>query len=159
MAEKTAPKLKQLIRVASTDLDGDKNLFYALRKIKGVNIMIANAVCKIGNFNPNMKTGELKPEEIKKIENILATPIQHGFPKWLLNRKDEPETGATTHLIGNDLMFAKDNDLKRLKKIKCYRGIRHMQGQPVRGQRTRSNFRKNKGKTTGVKHSGKKRGG
>jgi len=43
--------------------------------------------------------------------------------------------------------------ISRLEKIKCYRGIRHMQGAPVRGQRTRSNFRKNKGKVTSVKRS------
>jgi len=47
-----------------------------------------------------------------------------------------------------------------MKKIKCYRGIRHMFNLPVRGQCTRSNFRKNKGKTTGVKKAkgGKKSG-
>ncbi len=157
MAEKKE-YLRQLIRVASTDLNGDKNLFYALRKIKGVNTMMANAICKIGSFDPTKKTGDLTPEEIKKIETILDTPLKHGLPKWILNRRNDPEKGATSHAYGNNLMFTKDNDLKRLKKIKCYRGLRHMHGLPVRGQRTCSNFRKNKGKITGVKHSGKKRG-
>ena len=40
-------------------------------------------------------------------------------------------------------------DIDKLKKIRCYRGVRHMQGLPVRGQRTRSSFRKS-GKTVGV---------
>ena len=47
-----------------------------------------------------------------------------------------------------DLDFTVDNDLKRMKMIKCYRGMRHAFGLPVRGQRTKSNFRKNKGKAS-----------
>ncbi len=156
MAEKQ--QLKHLVRLANSDLDGEKQLFYALRKIKGVNTMMANAICKITGFNPAKKTGELTGAELKKIEDVLTTPIKSGIPKWMLNRRSDPATGDTTHLKSNDLVFAKDNDLKRLKKIKCYRGVRHMHGLPVRGQRTCSNFRKNKGKITGVKHSGKKRG-
>ena len=49
------------------------------------------------------------------------------------------------------MSFTQDNDIKMLKKIKSYKGIRHSLGLPVRGQRTRSNFRKNKGKVMGVK--------
>ena len=50
--------------------------------------------------------------------------------------------------------------MKTQKKIKGYKGIRHMLGQPVRGQRTRGNFRKNKGKVMGVKlAAGTKKGG
>ena len=45
------------------------------------------------------------------------------------------------HLTGADLTLSKELDIKRLKKIKSYRGIRHSIGQPVRGQRTRSHFR------------------
>ena len=42
--------------------------------------------------------------------------------------------------------FAQENDVKRLKRIRSYVGVRHGQGLPVRGQRTKSNFRRNKGK-------------
>jgi small subunit ribosomal protein S13 len=48
-------------------------------------------------------------------------------------------------------MFTKDNDIKLMRKIKSYKGTRHSAGQPVRGQRTKSNFRKSKGKVMGVK--------
>jgi hypothetical protein len=54
------------------------------------------------------------------------------------------------HKIGADLKFTQENDIRFMKKIRCYKGIRHSMGQPVRGQRTKSNFRKNKGKVTGV---------
>src|SRR3990167_8425454 len=46
------------------------------------------------------------------------------------------------HLLTSDLKLQKDNDIKRMKKIRSYKGVRHSIGQPVRGQRTRSNFRK-----------------
>jgi small subunit ribosomal protein S13 len=52
------------------------------------------------------------------------------------------------HLITTELDLTIDNDLKRMKKVKSYKGVRHMLGQPVRGQRTKSNFRKNKGKVS-----------
>ena len=58
------------------------------------------------------------------------------------------ETGNDGHLLTSDLDFTKDNDIKRMRKIKSYRGNRHTRGLPVRGQRTRGSFRK--GKTVGV---------
>jgi len=68
----------------------------------------------------------------------------------MLNRRKDYETGEDKHLLSSDLAFTKDNDIKMLKKIKSYKGMRHAFGLPVRGQRTRSNFRRNKGKVTGV---------
>ena len=151
-------EIKHLVRIANTDLDGEKQLLYGMRRIKGVNSMMANALCKITGYATNKKVGDLTKEDIKRIEDILASPIKNGIPIWMLNKRKDPETGNTTHLISNDLMFSKQADIKRLKKIKCYRGIRHMHGLPVRGQRTKSNFRRNKGKVLGVAHGGKKRG-
>ena len=71
----------------------------------------------------------------------------------MLNRKHDPESGQDRHLLVAELDFEKDNDIKRMKMIRSYRGLRHMFGYPVRGQRTRSNFRKNKGKVMGVKRA------
>ena len=75
----------------------------------------------------------------------------------MVNHRKEYESGEDKHLITGTLNFTKDNDLKRLKKIKCLRGARHQKGLPVRGQRTRSNFRKSKGKVVGVKKKGGKK--
>ena len=61
-----------------------------------------------------------------------------------MNRRKDIDTGKNIHIIGSDLSLQKEFDIKRLKKMKCYRGVRHSTGQPVRGQRTRSHFRKNK---------------
>jgi small subunit ribosomal protein S13 len=68
----------------------------------------------------------------------------------MLNRQKDYESGENMHLLGPTIKFVQDNDVRRLKKIKAYKGMRHAAGLPVRGQRTRSNFRKNKGKTVGV---------
>ena len=59
-------------------------------------------------------------------------------------------------MSGSDLELARDFDIKRLKKIKSYRGIRHVAGLPTKGQRTRANFRKNKKKGAGIKKKSKK---
>ena len=53
-----------------------------------------------------------------------------------------------TNFLQDDLSFAEENDIKMMKKIRSYRGVRHGMGLPVRGQRTKSNFRKNKGKVS-----------
>ena len=81
----------------------------------------------------------------------MKSPLESGMPLWMVNRRRDYEDNKDKHLVTTDLMFTKDNDLKRLKKIKSYRGVRHTQGLPVRGQRTKSNFRKSKGKVMGVK--------
>ena len=70
-------------------------------------------------------------------------------------------SGILNQAVDDDLILsnpAHNLGTKFMKKIKSYRGIRHMFGLPVRGQRTRSNFRPNKGKVQGVKRgkAGKK---
>jgi len=64
----------------------------------------------------------------------------------MLNRRNDYETNENMHLIGPDIKYVQENDIKLMKKIRSYKGIRHMKGLPVRGQRTKANFRRNKGK-------------
>ncbi len=143
---------KHFVRVANTDLEGTKAIERALTKIKGVSFQFANAICSTLKINPNQKTGYLDDGSVKKIQELLKDPLKFNIPSWLFNRRKDYETGKDIHLLTSDIDFTKDNDLKRMKKIKCYRGIRHIRGLPVRGQRTKSNFRKNKGKgSLGVK--------
>jgi small subunit ribosomal protein S13 len=73
-----------------------------------------------------------------------------------MNRRMDFETGENKHLNGFDLDLQKEFDIKRLKKIKSYKGYRHMSGLTLRGQRTRGNFRRNKMKSVGIKKKGKK---
>lgn len=153
-------QIKHLIRIANTDLKGTQSTLYALKKIKGVGVMYANAVCKVTGTDINQKIGTLSDADIKKIDVILANPLKYNIPVWILNRRKDPETGQNKHLLTSELQFTTENDIKLMKKIKSYKGVRHSLGLTVRGQRTRSNFRKNKGKVLGVKKAkpGKKAG-
>ena len=144
---------KYLVRVANTDLDGKKSILYALTKIKGVSIMYANAVCKLSKLDVHKKAGVLSDEEIATLNEQVKDISK--LPTWLLNRRNDYTTGTDMHLLDADLVFTKDNDLKRLKMIKSYRGLRHQAGLTVRGQRTKSNFRRTKTTRSKSKKRGK----
>jgi small subunit ribosomal protein S13 len=139
-------EVKHIVRILNTDLKGEKTLSNALRGIKGISFMLSAAICKITKLDENKKAGLLSDGEISKIEAVAREPIKAGVPVWMLNRRRDYETDLDMHLLGTDVKFVQENDIKLLKKIKSYRGLRHMKGLPVRGQRTRSNFRTNKGK-------------
>jgi len=139
---------EKLIRILSKDIEGGLKVYGGLTKIKGISWSLANAICKSLNIDKNRKIGSLSKEEIEKINNFVKIP---KMPKYLFNRKMDIETGEDKHLIGSDLELQKELDIGRLKKIKSYRGYRHTTGQPVRGQRTKSHFRKNKKKSVGIK--------
>lgn len=136
----------KIIRIMQTDIDGEKQLYVGLTNIKGVSWSFSNALCNKLGLDKERRVDSLNSEEIKKIEEFIKNPI---LPRFLLNRRKDLDTGKDLHLIGSDLELRRDFDIKRLKKIKSYKGLRHALGQPVRGQRTRSHFRQ-KGKAVGV---------
>lgn len=150
MAEQN-PEFRHLVRVANTDLDGNKAILQALRKIKGISFMFANALCHAAGVDARQKAGYVKEDHIKKLEAVLENPSKFSIPSWFFNRRKDYDSGADKHVLGGDLKFNTENDIKQMKKIRCYRGMRHAYGLPVRGQRTKSNFRKNKGNVLGVK--------
>jgi small subunit ribosomal protein S13 len=150
--------LRHITRIANTDLKGTQQILYALPYVKGIGLMYSHAVCKVAGIDGSRKIGSLTDEELKRIEEIVKNPTKFGIPEWLLDRRKDPETGLDKHLVTNDLIFVQDNDIKLMKKMKCWKGVRHMLGQPVRGQKTRSNFRKGKGNVMGVKVASKKSG-
>ena len=123
-------------------------LYVGLTKIKGISWGLSNAVCKILKLDRARKIGSLTAQEIKIISDFIKNP---EVPKHLLNRRDDFETGDDKHIVGSTLDLTKEFDIKRLKKIKSYRGLRHAAGLPLRGQRTRSNFRSNRRKGAGIR--------
>ena len=133
-----------LIRIFGYDVPASKNIYTGLTRIKGVSWSISNAVCLKLNIPHSKKISALSKAEITQIENFLRNLT---IPNFLKNRRLDLETGKTSHNYGSDLDITKDFDIKRLKKIRSYRGIRHTQKLPVRGQRTRSHFRSKMGKT------------
>ena len=142
-----AEEFKQMIRFLEKDIKGNLQIYHALTKVYGISYSLSNAICNLAQIDKSKKIGSLSDQEIGKIKSIAANPAD--VPSWAFNRKKDRETGKDIHLIGSDLKFNKEMDIKHLRKIRCYRGIRHSLGLPVRGQRTRSNFRH--GKTVGVK--------
>ena len=142
---------EKLVRLLSEDIEGGMNVYAGLTKVKGISWGLANALCKILKIDKKRKIGSLTSEEIKKISEFIKNP---SIPKFILNRRNDFETGKDRHLIGTDLELQTEFDIKRMKKIKSYRGVRHSAGQPVRGQRTKSHFRKNKAKSGGIKKRG-----
>ena len=131
--------IKGILRIANSDINGSKTIYQGLTKIKGISFMFSNAICNNLNLDKYRKIGTLNEQEVKAIESLIKDPS--SLPKWLLNRRKDYDTGKDLHLTSAQLNLSKEFDIKRLKKLKSYRGIRHALGQPVRGQRTRSHFR------------------
>lgn len=131
-------KNEVLVRIMDKDIQGSKNIYTGLTKIKGVSWAVSNALCLNLSFPRSKKISELTKPEILKIESFLE---QMPVADFLKNRRSDLESGETKHYLSSDLDIKKEFDIKRLKEIKSYKGIRHAAKLPVRGQRTRSHFR------------------
>lgn len=130
-----------LVRVMGKDIRGDKELLAGLTQISGISWAFAGAICKKLKLDKKMKIQEMSKEDMERIEEFVKNPDVPGFLK---NRQKDFDDGEDKHIVGADLRLRKEFDLKRLKKIKSYKGIRHSANLPVRGQRTKANFRRNR---------------
>src|SRR4030042_3277713 len=142
---------ERLVRILSKDIEGKMKVYVGLTKIKGVSWAFSNAVCRSLDIDKNKKIGALTEIEIQKISDFIKNP---AVPEFVMNRRRDIDTGKEKHLTGTDLDLRKDFDIKKLKKIKSYRGLRHLAGQPTRGQRTKAHFRTNRKKGSGIKKKG-----
>lgn len=140
--QREAELLESLVRIYGKDIPGNKNIYPGLTYIKGISWSLSNAICKILNLDKKTKISELSKKQIDEIEGFLAKPKLYDYLK---NRQKDYDTGESKHILTNELDMTKDFDIKRMRQIKSYKGMRHALKQPVRGQRTRSHFR-----TTGV---------
>jgi small subunit ribosomal protein S13 len=141
-----------LIRIFGYDIPGSRPTYVGLTRIKGISWSLANLICLKLKLDRMKQIQALSKDDIKKIEGYLP---KMEVPVFMRNRPADPETGESGHFLGTDLEMKRDFDIKRLKEMKAYRGARHAAKQPVRGQRTRSHFRK-KSMAAGMK---KKKGG
>ena len=138
---------RYIVRIVNTDLDGAKNIVIAISGIKGLGLRSAEVIARMAGIPKNIKIGDLpesKTDELEKLINDYSEKVPH----WMVNRQSDWSTGADMHLVGVDVELNRRDDVNVMKMIRCYRGIRHEQGQKVRGQRTRSNGRT--GMTMGV---------
>lgn len=141
-----------LVRIYGYDIPSSKKIFVGLTRIKGVSWSISKALCTVLKIPLTKRIIELSKADIQHIEKTLDNlPI----PDYLKNRRFDTETGKTEHLFSSDLDMKKDFDIKRLREIKSYKGVRHALKLPVRGQRTRSHFRKKSQASLMAKRSAK----
>ncbi len=141
--------MKDVVRIAETNVDGGKMVPDALRDIRGISFMLSNLISKKSGM-AGKKLSECSDDEIKSLESIISEPAKHGIPVWMFNRRSDPETGNDIHLTVSTLQFRTNMDINEMKKLRSYKGVRHSLKLPVRGQRTRGAFRKS-GKSVGVK--------
>lgn len=146
-AEKKDENFRYIVRMANTDIDGNRTLAMGLQSIKGVGPRVATIVARKTGVSPTVKLGDLEESKTDEIEKVLLSYPEFA-PTWAVNRQHDFETGVDTHLFGVELDITKKDDVNRMKMIRSYKGVRHEQGQKVRGQRTRSNGRT--GLTMGV---------
>jgi len=133
-----------MARILGVDIPSDKRVEIALRYLYGVGPYRANQACQETGIRPGTRARDLKEDEVAR----LASFIEKNF-------NDETVKDGRSGPVEGPLRRRVQQNVMRLKKIGCYRGLRHIKGLPVRGQRTRTNARTRKGrkKTVAVKVS------
>lgn len=111
-----------MARIAGIDLPREKRVEIGLTYIFGIGRPTSNKILKDTGINPDTIIKDLTEEEV----NTLRKAIDN-------------------YLVEGDLRREISLNIKRLRDIRCYRGIRHMKGLPVRGQKTKTNARTRKG--------------
>lgn len=141
-------EIKYFVRISNTDLDGTKSVRVALTGIPGVGRHAAEFIARRANVGPRETMGRLDDDSVERLRESVGG-YATAVPTWMLNRTKDVYTGEPRHILGTDLAITHDEDINLLRKIRCYRGIRHETGQKVRGQRTKSTGRT--GATVGVR--------
>lgn len=121
-------------RFLGVNIPDKKRIEIALTYIYGIGPTRAKYVLESARVHPDKRASELAPDELNRLKEIIEK-----------NYKIEGD-------LKREVMF----NIKRLKDIKSYRGIRHMRGLPVRGQRTKTNSRTRRGNVRKTAGSGRR---
>ena len=140
--------IKYFVRIGTTDLDGTKSVRVALTGITGVGRHTSTVLSRMAKVDEYSLLGRLDEAGVNRLRAAVEK-YTTNIPSWMANRPKDLYTGETRHLVGVDVSLARDEDVNMMRKIRCYKGIRHETGQKVRGQRTKSTGRT--GATVGVK--------
>lgn len=120
-----------MARLLGVDLPRNKVMRVALRSLYGVGPKVAVDVLAKAGIDPQKSSNDITEEEVQLIRSCLEA-----------------------YAVEGDLRREVGLNIKRLKDLGCYRGIRHRKGLPVRGQRTHTNARTRKGPAVAI--AGKK---
>src|SRR5207302_166305 len=110
-------------RILGVDIPNDKPTHISLRYIYGIGPTLALRLCEQAHIDPQRRAKELTDDDLARLATILD--------------RDYTVEGPLRRQV--------QQNIARLKDIKCYRGVRHYRGLPVRGQRTKTNARTRKG--------------
>jgi len=121
-------------RIAGVNIPDNKRIEIALTYIYGIGRSLSNKILIQAKLDPNIRAGKLDVEAISRLREI----IEKGLP------------------MEGELRRQKMMNIKRLRDIGSYRGIRHAKGLPVRGQRTKTNTRTVRGNVRRTMRSGRK---
>jgi small subunit ribosomal protein S13 len=121
-----------MARILGVDIPRNKIMKIAIQSLYGVGPKIAVEVLGKAGIELERNSNDVTEEEAQKIRQILEAE----------------------YTVEGDLRREVGLNIKRLKDLGCYRGIRHRRGLPVRGQRTSTNARTRKGKAVAI--AGKK---
>lgn len=125
-----------MARIAGVDLPRSKRVEIGLTYIYGIGRSLSNEILEKASVNPDTRVKNLTESEIAGLRSTIDREYQ----------------------VEGDLRRETQQNIRRLKDIRCYRGIRHIRGLPVRGQRTRTNARTRKGPRKTVAGRGRRRG-
>ncbi len=125
-----------MARIAGVEIPPNKKIRIGLTSIYGIGYSLTREIISKTGVDPDIQGKNLTEDEVNKLRRIIEND----------------------YMIEGELRRQVSSDVNRLIHIGCYRGIRHKQGLPVRGQRTRSNARSRKGprRTLGKKKKGTK---
>ena len=104
-----------MARIAGVDLPREKRAEIGLTYIYGIGRATANEILAKAEINPDVRIKDLSDDEVNTLRRIIDTDF----------------------LVEGDLRREIALNIKRLRDIKCYRGIRHAKGLPLRGQKLR----------------------
>lgn len=127
-----------VVRIAGVNIPNNKRVEIALTYIFGVGRPRANKILKGAKIGPDIRVNDLSDDQVIALRNAVE---KGGFP------------------IEGDLKREVMSNIKRLKEIKCFRGVRHLRQLPVRGQRTKTNSRTVRGNVRKTMGSGRKDAG
>ena len=114
-----------MARISGVDLPREKRVEIGLTYIYGIGISSSKKILAEAGVNPDTRCKDLTDEEVARIAKVIDAD--------------------TENLVEGDLRREVAMNIKRLKEIGCYRGIRHRKGLPCRGQKTKTNARTCKG--------------
>lgn len=119
-------------RIAGVDIPDNKKVRYSLRYIYGVGPRFADDILAESQVDPDKRAKDLTDQEVSQIATVVDA----------------------NYIVEGALRRQVQQNVQRLRDIRCYRGERHRKGLPAHGQRTRCNARTRKGKKKTV--AGKK---